>query len=158
MRNLLCIAALSVCIFCLIGCSPEKGEVEILQEAAEQGDTEAQAKLGRAYYYGEGVPQDYKEAAKWYRKAAEQGVDATMVALGALYLQGEGVPQDYVQAHMWSNLAASQLKGEGREHGVKLRDEAAKAMTREQIAEAQRLAQEWAEKHRKQVPPKRRTL
>ena len=25
------------------------------------------------YYYGRGVPQDYGEALKWYRKAAEQG-------------------------------------------------------------------------------------
>ncbi len=26
------------------------------------------------YYNGEGVPKDYKEAVKWYRKAADQGI------------------------------------------------------------------------------------
>ena len=35
------------------------------------------------YYNGEGVPQDYKEAVKWYTKAAEQGLaDFTHSTLG----------------------------------------------------------------------------
>lgn len=29
--------------------------------------------LASVYYDGKGVPQDYAEAARWYRKAAEQG-------------------------------------------------------------------------------------
>ena len=41
--------------------------------AAEQGDAGAQFNLGGMYDSGEGVPQDYKTAAKWYRLAAEQG-------------------------------------------------------------------------------------
>ena len=40
---------------------------------AEQGSANAQFNLGGMYEYGEGVPQDYKTAAKWYRLAAEQG-------------------------------------------------------------------------------------
>lgn len=40
---------------------------------AQQGDAEAQLKLARMYYHGEGVRQDYNEAARWYRKAADQG-------------------------------------------------------------------------------------
>ena len=39
---------------------------------AEQGVAEAQFNLGLMYYDGEGVPQDYAEAVKWYRKAAEE--------------------------------------------------------------------------------------
>ena len=34
---------------------------------------DAQKCLGRCYYKGEGVQQDYKYAKKWYTKAAEQG-------------------------------------------------------------------------------------
>lgn len=34
---------------------------------AEQGDATAQYNLGHMYHLGEGVPQDYTEAAKWYR-------------------------------------------------------------------------------------------
>ncbi|MBI1956368.1 MAG: sel1 repeat family protein [Acidobacteria bacterium] len=61
------------------------------------------------YYKGEGVPQDYAVAAKWFRKAAEGGNPWSQAKLGALYYEGKGVPQDYVQAHMWANLAAASI-------------------------------------------------
>ena len=32
-----------------------------------------QKNLGTMYYNGQGVPQDYAQAAYWYRKAADQG-------------------------------------------------------------------------------------
>ena len=41
--------------------------------AAEQGDVNAQNNLGVMYFQGQGVPQDYKEAAKWLRLAAVKG-------------------------------------------------------------------------------------
>ena len=47
--------------------------VEELHSRAEQGNAAAQYNLGVMYDNGEGVPQDYAEAAKWYRLAAEQG-------------------------------------------------------------------------------------
>ena len=40
---------------------------------AEQGHANAQYSLGSMHQYGDGVIEDYKEAAKWYRLAAEQG-------------------------------------------------------------------------------------
>ena len=40
---------------------------------AEQGHASAQFNLGNRYANGEGVPQDYAVAMKWYRLAAEQG-------------------------------------------------------------------------------------
>ena len=39
---------------------------------AEEGHVEAQYNLGQMYRNGWGVPQDYKEAVRWYRLAAEQ--------------------------------------------------------------------------------------
>ncbi len=60
-----------------------------------------------------------------------------------MYGNGPGVPQAYVQAHMWFNLAAAQ----GYEGAAKNRDPAASKMTPARIAEAQRLAKEWLEKH-----------
>ena len=39
---------------------------------AKQGDAVAQFNLGLMYRNGNGVPQDYKTAAKWYKIAAEQ--------------------------------------------------------------------------------------
>ncbi len=125
-----------------------KEGVKWYRKSAEQGYALAQAVLGEAYYYGEGVPQDYTEAAKWYRKAAEQGQAKAQHDLGLAYALGKGVPQDYVLAHMWYNLAASKMKGQMREDAVKNRNLVVKLLTQEQISEAQRLAREWAEKHR----------
>ena len=48
---------------------------------------------------------------------------------------------------MWFNLAASRLTGEERERVVRSRDLAAGRMTPDEIAEAQRLAREWAAAH-----------
>ena len=54
------------------------------------------------YDQGYGVPQDYAEAMKWFRKAAEQGDADAQYNLGVMHAQGYGVPQDFVLAHMWA--------------------------------------------------------
>jgi TPR repeat protein len=113
---------------------------------AEQGDAKAQFDLGFMYDLGLIVPQDYQEAVKWYRKAAEQGYTEAHFSLSYIYFQGRGVLKDYVQAHMWLNLAAAK----GLENAAQRRDLVASQMTPEQIAEAQRLAKEWIEKHEKE--------
>ena len=41
--------------------------------AAQQEDADGQCGLGEMYYGGEGVPQDYAEAIKWWKLAAKQG-------------------------------------------------------------------------------------
>ncbi len=97
------------------------------------------------YIVGQDVPQDYAEAAKWYRMAAEQGHAGAQFVLGSMYANGQGVPQDYVAAHMWFDLSAAR----GDEKALAVRDTVAGHMTSDQIAEAQRLAREWTEKHRK---------
>ena len=60
------------------------------------------------YFFGEGVPQDYQEAVKWYRLAAGQGDATAQYNLGLKYANGEGVPQDYQEAVKWYRLAAEQ--------------------------------------------------
>ena len=76
---------------------------------AEKGNAAlAQFYLGLMYAQGQGVPQDYAEAARWYRRAAEQGYDAAQFRLGMLYFEGEGFPQDYKEAMRWIRLAADQ--------------------------------------------------
>jgi hypothetical protein len=76
------------------------------RKAAEQGDAEAQSRLGELYAKGIGVGRDYREAAKWYRKAAEQGHTQAQYELGRLYAQGLGVARDYSEAAKWYRLAA----------------------------------------------------
>ena len=54
--------------------NPNESKFERTKRLAEGGDKIDQFNLGIMYENGEGVPQDYKEAVKWYTKAAEQGV------------------------------------------------------------------------------------
>ena len=75
---------------------------------AELGGMEAQHRLGVIYAKGQGVPQDYAEAAKWYRKAAEQGHAKSQFNLGKRYLLGQGVSKDYAEALKWLRKAAEQ--------------------------------------------------
>ena len=60
-----------------------------------------------------------------------------------MYTNGEGVPQDDVVGYMWWNLSAAQ----GNETAQRNKDIIEQRMTREQIAEAQRLSREWIETH-----------
>ena len=75
-------------------------------------------------------------------RALQVTVDADnakgMLALGRLYRQGLGAPQDYVKAHLWFNLAASR----GEKEALTERDALAEKMSPEQVAEAQKLAED----------------
>jgi TPR repeat protein len=104
---------------------------------AKQRYALAQYNLGVMYDNGLGVIQDYAEAVDWYRKAAEQGNALAQTNLGFMYENGSGVLQDAVVAHMWYNIGGAN----GIERGLDNRDLIEEQMTREQIAEAQVLAQ-----------------
>ena len=60
----------------------EKG-IALIRRSAEQRNAEAQYCLGDCYANGEGVLQDYAQAALWGRKAAEQGIAEAQFMLGA---------------------------------------------------------------------------
>ena len=111
--------------------------------AAEQGNAFSQSNLGVKYLNGEGVPQDDAEAVRWWRLAAEQRYANAQFMLGVMYRFGTGVPEDNVLASMWWNLAAAQ----GNENAQENKDIVEQQMTREQIAEAQRMSREWIEAH-----------
>ena len=83
----------------------------------EQGNAEAQLKLGDCYYYGYGAPIDMEKAVDWYIKAAEQGNiraqkfleywfpkaaeqgDATLkFSLGLCFFDGKLVPKSIAKA------------------------------------------------------------
>ena len=113
--------------------------------AAERGSIMPQFLLGNMYKAGHGVAQNYAQAVRWYELAAAQGMDAAQYNLGLMYGRGWGVAQDYVRAHMWFNLAAVS----GDADSVKARDITERQMTREQIAEAQRMARDCAAKNYK---------
>jgi hypothetical protein len=112
--------------------------VRLLRPLADQGNAEAQMKLGFMYAAGEGIRRDYVEALKWFRLAADQGQANAQCFLGLMYFEGRGVPQDYVSAYMWLNLAVAG----GIEDAAEYRHALTAKMTPAQVAEAQRLARE----------------
>ena len=83
--------------------------------------------------------RDYATAVRLIRPLAEQGDANAQYNLGVLYDNGLGVPQDKVRAYMWFALSAAQ----GKDGAAAFRDLIARRMTPAQIAEAQKLAQEW---------------
>ena len=104
---------------------------------ADQGNATAQFNLCGLYANGLAVSRDDAEA-------ADQGVSNAQFNLGYMYQFGEGVSQDHVAAHMWYTIAASRLQaGEDREYAVGNRGVLERSLNASQVAEAQRLAEDW---------------
>jgi len=113
------------------------------KKAAAEGGVEAQNLLGVKYYMGDGVEQDFKEGAKWFRKAADQGNALAQANLGVMYGEGQWVEKNCVIAYAQSRIATA--------NGVEIAKETtsiiAKEMTPAQIAEAGELVKEMVEKN-----------
>lgn len=85
-----------------------KLSVSELLQRVERREAVVQYNLGVVYNTGEGVAQDYSEAAQWYRKAADQGFPPAQFNLGTLYSEGKGVTQNLERAVYWWRKAADQ--------------------------------------------------
>ena len=102
------VAAAVILVALAVGAQAQTPFVDALRARAEAGDAEAQVDLGVMYFVGDGVPQDYAEAVRWFRQAADQGLAPAQFSLGVAYGSGEGVPQDEAEAVRWFRLAADQ--------------------------------------------------
>ena len=91
---------------------------------AQKGYGGAAYKLGKIYQLGQGVPQDYGKAMKWFERAGKGRYGAknkfwrgaAFYTLGLMYLKGEGVPKNQEKAH--SMFLKSAQKGEGTWQGL----------------------------------------
>jgi TPR repeat protein len=84
---------------------------KLFKKAANQGNADAQYKLGDMYYDCKGVETDYPDYQKafyWYKKAANQGNAKAQYKLGNMYYGGKGVEKDYQKAIYWYKKAANQ--------------------------------------------------
>jgi len=72
----------------------------------EKGDAAAQFKVGLMYYFGQGVPRDYRQSLDWFNKAALQGHPQALYNAGYMHEKGEGTPQDYAESVRYYRLAA----------------------------------------------------
>jgi hypothetical protein len=62
--------------------------------------------LGRSLEEVKGVPHDFTQAIRWYRKASEAGVGAAAWSIGRLHEMGRGTLQDSKEAQRWYAKAA----------------------------------------------------
>ncbi len=110
---------------------------------AARGNARAQTCLGFMFATGRGVPQDYAVASGWYRRASDQGNALAQYMLGLLYDKGQGVPQDEVEAFKWLDLAVAGAAPDDRYFWARIRDDVGFKLNRDELAEAQRLAQQF---------------
>lgn len=83
--------------------------LKLLRPLAEQGNAQAQFRLGWMYWHGDGVKPDIAGALQWYRKAAEQGDTRAALNLASIYWWGMGgVAKDYTETVKWYRKAADQ--------------------------------------------------
>ena len=122
-----------------------------IQTRAEQGDAGAQDKLGVMYYEGQGVPQNYAEAVKWLRKAAAQNDASAQRHLAFCYANGRGVVKDEAEAFKWDLLAAAQGDTEAKRNASLLE---LLMLSKEEIAEGKKRAQDWLEQRKNDSPKK----
>ena len=118
------------------------------RKAAEQGDSQAQVKLARMYQSGHGLPRSRVQAAIWLRRAADQGDADAQLRLGMLYQEPFGLfllsePDDSDKSYIWFSLAASGTPGARTEVAAQARDAAAKGLSADQLAEADRFIRQW---------------
>lgn len=80
-----------------------------LLRKAQEGNAEAQWRLGKLYAKGEGVPQSDANAKYWYEQAAVQkdiGIDV-LEDLACLYMEEDGIPENQEKAIEWFERAAA---------------------------------------------------
>ena len=108
---------------------------------AQQGNREAQFRLGVMYEFAKGRLWNPVEAVNWYRKAAEAGHPKAQAHLGVLYRDGDIVPRNYVEAYAWFDNAAAQ----GNKNAERARDELAKSLGPDVVTRAKDLARKYRE-------------
>jgi TPR repeat protein len=88
----------------------EKARAEIpnLKKSASKGNIKDQVKLGKYYYYGTGIQQDYAQAWIWFNKAAETENAEAIFYMGRMLDNGLGVPKSPSYAAIFYTTAADQ--------------------------------------------------
>ena len=98
-------------------------KTQILIKAAEQGNADAQYKLGLSYEHGDRVQQNYVKAAHWYILSSNRGNANAQYNLANMYEQGLGVSKNLREAADLYKSAAEQGHSNAQLHyGLCLRN------------------------------------
>ena len=113
-------------------------------EPAENGDARAQFGLAILYLTDTEGLDDHEKAFEWCLRSASQGFKHAQAMVASMYSSGDGVAQDKVQAYKWVIIS---MDGElPKDFPNMVPKSFTDGVTPEQIAEAQRLAQQWMAK------------
>ena len=111
-----------------------------LLPAARSGNADAEELIGVMYAMGLGVERDDVRAFDWYLRAALKGHAGAQSGVGWYYEVGRGMPApDLVRAYTWYVLSAIG----GDPDAAISQEEVVKKMTREQIAKAHLLIDDY---------------
>ncbi len=95
----------------------EAYSVECFQKELPLGHIDSHNRLGKAYFFGRGVAQDYNKAFELLSYAYDKGSKWGVFYLGKCCFYGYGTPQDYTRARMfldqvdWNYWEADYLRG-----------------------------------------------
>ncbi len=81
---------------------------QLLTQAAEHGDAQAQYDVGVMHQEGWGVTVDLRIARSWYKRAAHQGHASALFCIGRIYFEGLGVARDQTRARRYLKKSADQ--------------------------------------------------
>ena len=90
-----------------------KSAFEYHLKAAQAGRAESMFFVGNAYFYGNDVKENKREAKSWYekafpllREAAIHGDISAMYDIGSMYIEAQGTIRDYSEGLKWLRKAA----------------------------------------------------
>lgn len=99
------------------------------EQAAQNGDLQAEYELGEFYYEGKRTPRDLQKALHWLEQASLRGHPEAQHRLGLMFYRGEGVQANNVQAYIVLKMAAVN----GSEEALDSADLVAEQMSRDEL-------------------------
>jgi TPR repeat protein len=110
------------------------------------GDADAQLKLARMYYEGEGGDRDMLQAARWAKLSADKGNIGAQALLGHLLFEGEGLKREPVVGLMFLSIARGRAEPSQR-WIFELQEQAHSMASESQRRTAVALAEDWVAKN-----------
>jgi len=122
----------------------DSSNIEQLRGRAQDGNREAQYRLGLLYLKGAGLPRDASQAASWFYLAAVTGHAESQMTLGNMYWVGNGVERDLGEAYKLFSMALAGLPpGALRNEALANRDSVAAHFSRDQMTQYLFQALKW---------------
>ena len=110
------------------------------------GDADAQLKLARMFYEGEGGDRDMLQAARWAKLSADKGNIGAQALLGHLLFEGEGLKREPVVGLMFLSIARGRAEPSQR-WIFELQEQAHSMASESQRRTAIALADDWVAKN-----------